>query len=100
MNKVDLASRFTAHLSMAVSLAGSSTHGKPLPQSSLQTCVTSCETVLELDSLKTKILTYIESRMHFLAPNLSEITGPTTAAALIAAAGGLDALARMPACNI
>jgi U4/U6 small nuclear ribonucleoprotein PRP31 len=38
--------------------------------------------------------------MHFLAPNLSEITGPSTAAALIAAAGGLDALARMPACNI
>lgn len=38
--------------------------------------------------------------MHFLAPNLSEITGPTTAAALLAAAGGLEALSRIPACNI
>jgi len=38
--------------------------------------------------------------MYHLAPNLCEITGSTTAAALISAAGGLEALSRMPACNI
>lgn len=38
--------------------------------------------------------------MQYIAPNLSAIVGSTIAAQLLAAAGGLDALSRMPACNI
>ena len=38
--------------------------------------------------------------MQYIAPNLSAIIGTSVAAQLMAAAGGLDALARMPACNI
>lgn len=38
--------------------------------------------------------------MYFIAPNLSALIGTSVAAQLMAAAGGLDALARMPACNI
>ena len=38
--------------------------------------------------------------MQFLAPNLSEVVGSTTASQLITAAGGLESLAGMPACNI
>lgn len=100
MNKIDLASNFSSHLSMAVSLSGSSTQGKPLSEKDLARCLEACELVLKLNDTKRSILGYIESRMHYLAPNLSEITGPTTAAALLAAAGGLEALARIPACNI
>ena len=38
--------------------------------------------------------------MRFLAPNLCEVIGSTGASQLIAVAGGLEALAAMPACNI
>lgn len=38
--------------------------------------------------------------MSALAPNLSVIVGTTTAAKLLGVAGGLSALARMPACNV
>jgi len=38
--------------------------------------------------------------MNMLAPNLSVIVGTTVAAKLLGVAGGLNALARMPACNV
>lgn len=42
----------------------------------------------------------VESRMYFLAPNLTHICGANTAAKMMGAAGGLTALSKMPACNI
>jgi len=42
----------------------------------------------------------VGSRMNVLAPNLSAIVGTTTAAKLLGVAGGLGALAKMPACNV
>lgn len=38
--------------------------------------------------------------MNVLAPNLSAIVGTAVAAKLLGIAGGLTALAKMPACNI
>lgn len=42
----------------------------------------------------------MESRLTFIAPNLSAIIGTTTAAKLMGQAGGLTALSKMPACNV
>ena len=47
-----------------------------------------------------QIFTYVSSRMNMLAPNLSAIVGTTVAAKLLGVAGGLNALAKMPACNV
>ncbi len=38
--------------------------------------------------------------MSFVAPNISAILGSTTAAKLMAVAGGLTALSKIPACNL
>lgn len=38
--------------------------------------------------------------MKYIAPNLSALVGSTCASKLMALAGGIDALAKMPACNI
>ena len=38
--------------------------------------------------------------MNVLAPNLSAIVGTTVAAKLLGVAGGISALANMPACNV
>lgn len=43
---------------------------------------------------------YVSSRMNILAPNLSAIVGTTTAAKLLGVAGGLNGIAKMPACNV
>ena len=55
---------------------------------------------LALSDAKTKIFDYVESRMYFLAPNVTHICGPATAAKLMGAAGGLVAMSRMPASNL
>lgn len=38
--------------------------------------------------------------MHIIAPNVSAILGTRVAAKLIAAAGGISDLVKIPACNI
>ena len=56
--------------------------------------------VSKLTEDKQTILTYVESRMTFIAPNLSVIVGASTAAKLMGLAGGLINLTKMPSCNI
>lgn len=56
--------------------------------------------ILQLDEDRLKILSFVESRMTFIAPNLSALVGSSVAARLIAAAGGLKGLAKIPACNV
>ena len=38
---------------------------------------------LALNENKVEILSYVESRMSFIAPNMSKVVGPTVAAKLI-----------------
>ena len=50
---------------------------------------------LKLNDYKKRIFDYVESRMAFIAPNLSTIIGASTAAKLMGAAGGLTALSKV-----
>lgn len=54
----------------------------------------------ELEDARKTILEYVESRMSFMAPNLSAIVGTRTAAKLMGVAGGLTGLSKMPSCNV
>lgn len=56
--------------------------------------------VIELHDQKMKMLNYLENRMSTVAPNTSAIVGTRVAAKLIAAAGGIQELSKIPACNI
>lgn len=47
-----------------------------------------------------QLIAFVESRMTYIAPNLSAVVGTATAAKLLGAAGGLDALSKIPACNL
>jgi U4/U6 small nuclear ribonucleoprotein PRP31 len=47
-----------------------------------------------------QILEYVESRIKFLAPNLSAIVGSRIATKLLGIAGGLNGLSKMPSSNI
>ncbi|KAK4402810.1 U4/U6 small nuclear ribonucleoprotein Prp31 [Sesamum angolense] len=66
----------------------------------LQKTIDACDRALALDSAKKKVLDFVESRMGYIAPNLSAIVGSAVAAKLMGTAGGLSALAKMPACNV
>lgn len=59
-----------------------------------------CDMAIELNNFKLKIYEYVESRMAFIAPNLSIILGASIAAKLMGVAGGLTRLSKIPACNV
>lgn len=53
-----------------------------------------------LSSARKIISNYVEERMSRVAPELAALVGPTTAASLLGSSGGLQNLARTPACNV
>ena len=106
---------------MSVLMAATTSTGQKLSDSGWQTVERACDLADRLEKVRTKvralsnllrcpqtgsppsaiqIFMYVSSRMNVLAPNLSAIVGTTTAAKLLGVAGGLNGLAKMPACNV
>jgi len=85
---------------MIIRVTASTTQGKPLDKGELETVDDACNMAVQLAEIKAKIFEYVESRMAFIAPNLSAIVGSNIAAKLLGAAGGLTNLSKMPANNI
>ncbi|KAL9668533.1 hypothetical protein QQ045_006067 [Rhodiola kirilowii] len=97
---VDLEGILPSAIIMVVSITASTTSGKPLQEVNLQKTIDACDRALALDEAKKKVLDFVESRMGYIAPNLSAIVGSAVAAKLMGTAGGLSSLAKMPACNV
>lgn len=85
---------------MVVSVTASTTQGTSLEDHDLDVITEAADTAVKLNKSKIEVLVYVESRMAFIAPNISKIVGASTAAKLMGAAGGLTALSKMPANNI
>ncbi|CAL8234729.1 unnamed protein product, partial [Boreogadus saida] len=85
---------------MVVSVTASTTQGTMLGDDELKKLEEACDMALELNQSKHQIYEYVESRMSFIAPNVSIIVGASTAAKIMGIAGGLTNLAKMPACNL
>lgn len=85
---------------MVVSVTASTTQGDALSDEQLAAVIEASDMAQELHDARQRILLYVESRMGLLAPNLSLVAGPTAAAQLLGAAGGLTGLCKMPSCNI
>lgn len=58
------------------------------------------EQILQLHSAKCEILLHLQGRMKQIAPNLNSLIGSAAAANVLSAAGSINKLAVMPACNI
>lgn len=97
---VDLEGLLPSATIMVVSVTASTTSGKPLSEENLKKTIEACDRALALDEAKKKVLEFVESRMGYIAPNLSAIVGSTVAAKLMGVAGGLSSLSKMPACNV
>ncbi|KAI9454616.1 Nop domain-containing protein [Russula earlei] len=85
---------------MSVLMAATTSAGQKLSDSEWLSVERACDLADRLEKVRTKIFMYVSSRMNVLAPNLSAIVGTTTAAKLLGVAGGLNGLAKMPACNV
>jgi len=85
---------------MVVSVTASTTQGADMSEEDLRVVYDACDVAVELSECKKEIFEYVESRMAFIAPNLSVIIGASTAAMLMGAAGGLTNLSKMPAGHV
>ncbi|ERE89593.1 U4/U6 small nuclear ribonucleoprotein Prp31-like protein [Cricetulus griseus] len=68
---------------MVVSVTASTTKWKQLSDEELERLEEACDMALELNASKHGIYEYVESRMSFIAPNLSIIIGASTAAKIM-----------------
>lgn len=85
---------------MIISVSATTTKGLPLDDATLANVLRAADEMLEMEAAQKLILEYVQSRMNLVAPNLSAIVGTGTAAKLIAVAGGLAALSKIPGCNV
>jgi len=85
---------------LTVTMEASHTRGQPLSDAELATVMRACEMIVRLDKSKGILTEYVQSRMNLFAPNLTALVGSKTAAQLINFAGGINGLAKTPACNL
>ena len=85
---------------MSITVSFSASTGRLLSDKELQEVIKLCDEVISLDDDKQKMLNFLENKMTLIAPNVSAIVGTRVAAKLIAAAGGIIELSRIPAGNI
>lgn len=85
---------------MVVSVTASTTQGIYLTDLERYQIEEACDMAIEINNHKLQIFEYVESRMAFIAPNISILVGASTAAKLMGVAGGLTKLSKIPACNL
>ncbi|XP_071741212.1 U4/U6 small nuclear ribonucleoprotein Prp31 homolog [Rutidosis leptorrhynchoides] len=100
LSLVDLEGLLPSATVMAISVIASTTSGKPLFEHVLEKTIEGCDRVLTLDESKKKVFDFVESRMGYIAPNLSSVVGSAVAAKMMVKAGGFSSLAYMPACDV
>jgi U4/U6 small nuclear ribonucleoprotein PRP31 len=98
--RAELADLLPSASIISLSVAATTTSGKPLNEAELAKVNESCVIVFKLDESRQRVIQYIESRMKFYAPNLSALIGSSIASKLISIAGGLTALGRMVSGNL
>jgi U4/U6 small nuclear ribonucleoprotein PRP31 len=90
----------TSNQIITISVAGSTTSGRLLTDDEMSMLHSLC---VYLDDLKwtwDELTNFVESRASRWSPNVCALIGPAIAAKLLATAGGLGELCRVPACNL
>jgi nucleolar protein 56 len=74
--------------------------GADLTETDIAQIQTLCKNVLNLYQLRQRLENYLDATMEEVAPNIKAIVGSLLGARLIALAGGLTSLAKMPASTV
>jgi len=83
-----------------IAKAASTSMGAELTTEDVEQIQTLSKKILGLYDLTRSLENYVDSAMENVAPNIKAIVGPLLGARLIALAGGLESLAKMPASTI
>ncbi|KAK2079688.1 hypothetical protein QBZ16_002083 [Prototheca wickerhamii] len=97
---VDLDALLPPATVMVVTVTATTTAGQPLPPAELQKVLDAAALVRRLAADRAAMQEFVQRRMDAVAPNLSAAVGTQVAAQLMGLAGGLLALAAIPACNL
>lgn len=100
LSSIPLTDLLSNRLIMVINVAGSTTSGMPLSPDRLAILQSACTDYLGLDSQKARFLTYLEMVLNRIAPNLVALLGSAVTAQLISLTGGLEALVKIPSCNL
>ena len=90
----------TSNQILTVSVASSTTAGGPLTEGGLVAVRDAAGYVEAVAEAQAELTSYVGSRMEGLAPSVCAVVGAAAAARLVALAGGLAELSRIPACNL
>ncbi|KAG0667753.1 U4/U6-U5 snRNP complex subunit prp31 [Maudiozyma exigua] len=71
-----------------------------LPTDIIQNLKLANKNILKLIRLQEQISEYISSKIESLAPNVSALVGPKVTSLLVAHAGGILGLSKIPSCNL
>jgi len=100
ISDVNLSEILPNNIRMIISVTGSASTSTLLSEENLNECMKACQEVLDLEADKDNLLSYLESRMIHVAPNLCAMIGASVSSQLIGLAGGLVALSKVPSCNV
>lgn len=85
---------------ITVSVAGSTTSGRPLTEDELRSVDEAAAYLDRVRDVQSDLTAFVEAGMEGLAPSVCALVGPSLAARLLGLAGGLAELSRIPACNL
>ena len=91
---------FSSNQIITMTVASSTTEGRPLGPDELSWCLQVASYMDEIDAQQTELTNFVEQRIRGLAPSLCALIGPQVTAQLVGLAGGLSELALIPACNL
>lgn len=96
----DLTGLISSHQIMLIKISLSTTSGRPLAPQLLAQCLSHCETINNYTLEKEAILSFISSRINYIAPNVATILGVQLTSLLISLTGGIKKLSQIPSCNL
>jgi len=102
LSQVELGDLLPGPTVMVIKMSASNvtTTASSLSEEEIQRIQEACAGALRLEKERKEILSFVQSRMNMVAPNLSALVGTKIAASLIGSAGGLLALSRLPASTV
>lgn len=85
---------------ITISVAGSTTSGRPLTPEELAKVDAAATYMEQLVEVQDQLVGFVEQSMEALVPSVCALVGSSTAAKLLGLTGGLAELTKIPACNL
>lgn len=97
LNKVNLTRVISQSIQIIIFTSATVTSGRPFREGEYSSIEILARTMIEICNQREEILKFIEEKMTEISPNLTSIVGTRISSLLVASAGGIEGLVRIPA---